>query len=598
LFRAPNPHHGAEGEKSVRFVLAIVSFVIGVILVGLGVGQRTVFAPPTSTVAQASVSSGAPVTVIPGSTLTANGGYQRVRASGSGGTAFAAYGRTSDVDAWIAKARHTTLSYDAVKGDLRGRTTGSEKTVPDPEGSDLWYGEWQGKKLDFTVRLPKDTSILIVSNGKAAAPSSVSVTWPRDTATPLVGPLLTAGGVFVLLGIVLYVLALLHVRRSRGPRRRSGGGGRPPRVRGSRRAAAAGAQVPPRGRRGRRMVAVVPILVVGSLALAGCSSEYWPQPAPATATPTPSASATAGAVATPPTAATKQQIQRIVARIAAVAAKADGAKDATLAAQRFTGAALALRKANYTIRGGDSGVTAPPAISANGVSVALPQQTTSWPRTIFVVDSDTSAQNVAPQALTMVQQTPRDEYKVTSDVSLEASAKIPSVAPTATGAAQLSLGVKLLALQPSQVASAYADILANDTASKYNDLFESNGDDLRTKIGKAYKDQKSSSLPSTAKIEYSSAEPADSTIALATNKAGALVSTDLNEIEKVTPTAAGAEVNTEGAVKALSGVGTSTKGISATYGVQLLFYVPPVGSKDKIELLGFTQGLIAASEVQ
>ncbi|WFR66405.1 hypothetical protein P9139_16395 [Curtobacterium flaccumfaciens] len=57
-------------------------------------------------------------------------------------------------------------------------------------------------------------------------------------------------------------------------------------------------------------------------------------------------------------------------------------------------------------------------------------------------------------------------------------------------------------------------------------------------------------------------------------------------------------MNTEGAVKALSGVDSSTKGISATYGVQLLFYVPPVGTDDKVVLLGFTQGLTAASEVQ
>ena len=51
-------------------------------------------------------------------------------------------------------------------------------------------------------------------------------------------------------------------------------------------------------------------------------------------------------------------------------------------------------------------------------------------------------------------------------------------------------------------------------------------------------------------------------------------------------------------MKALSGVDSSKKGVSATYGVQLLFSVPAVGSDDKMVLLGFTQGLIAASEVQ
>jgi hypothetical protein len=409
---------------------------------------------------------------------------------------------------------------------------------------------------------------------------------------------MTAGGVFVLGGIALLVWAFLHQRRSRGPRRRSGGT-RPPRVRASRRAAAAGAQVPSRSRRGRRSLIAVPVVLLGALSLAGCSSEYWPQGGgDASATPTPTASATGAAEQAEPTAATRQQITRVVQRVAEVATKADADKDATLAESRFTGPALELRKANYQIRDKDTDVQAPPAISASNISVALPQQTDSWPRTVFVVASDPADEKTAPQALTLVQETARDDYKVAYDVSLEADAKLPSVAPVSIGTAQLASDSKLLALAPDQVGTAYGDILSKDADSEYAKLFQSDGDDLRAKIGKDYKDKKSASLPDTAKIEYSSESPDDSAIALATNGAGALVSVNLNEIEKVTPTAAGAEVNTEGAVKALSGVDTSTKGVSATYGVQLLFSVPAVGSDDKIVLLGFTQGLTAASEVQ
>jgi hypothetical protein len=52
-------------------------------------------------------------------------------------------------------------------------------------------------------------------------------------------------------------------------------------------------------------------------------------------------------------------------------------------------------------------------------------------------------------------------------------------------------------------------------------------------------------------------------------------------------------------VKALSGSARSTKGVTATYGVQLLFYVPGSSSDagGTIQLLGFSQGLIAAKEV-
>jgi hypothetical protein len=42
---------------------------------------------------------------------------------------------------------------------------------------------------------------------------------------------------------------------------------------------------------------------------------------------------------------------------------------------------------------------------------------------------------------------------------------------------------------------------------------------------------------------------------------------------------------------------TSSKGLVATYGDQLLFYVPSATDKSKkIVLLGFSQGLIAAKE--
>ncbi|MGN8050788.1 hypothetical protein ACTJKO_13985 [Curtobacterium sp. 22159] len=578
----------------MRFVLAIVSFVIGLLLVALAVGQRTVFEPPSSLVAASSSKSSAPVTVIPGSTLNANPGYQRINVSGSG-KVFAAYGKTTDVEAWVGDAAHTTLRFDAEQAKLVGRTTGGERSVPDPRGSDLWYQEYDSAG-QFTVRLPKDVSVIIVGDGTSAAPADVSVTWPRDTSTPSVGPLLVAGGVFLVGGVVLLVWAFVHQRRGRGPRRRSGGS-RPPRVRASRRAAAAGAQVPVRGRRGRRAFVVVPVLLVGALGLAGCSSEYWPQGGSG-ATPTPTATATGSAAQSEPTAATKQQITRIVQRVAEVAKKADDARDPKVAAERFTGAALDLRTANYTIRAKDADADAPPAISAEQVCVALPQQTDSWPRTVFAVVAEDCTAKSAPQALTLVQDSARDDYKVAYDVSLEAAAKIPSLAPTSLGAALLAPNTKLLSIAPDQIAQAYGDILSKDTDSRYASLFQADGDGLRSTIGKAYKDKKSQSLPDTAKIEYSSEVPADSVTAIATDGAGALVSADLDEIEKVTPTAAGAEVNTEGAVKALSGVDSSKKGISATYGVQLLFSVPPVGSDEKVVLLGFTQGLTAASEVQ
>ena len=175
--------------------------------------------------------SKAPVTVIPGTVLNANPGYQRINISGSGsGSVFAAYGKTSDVDAWVGDSAHTTLRYDADKSELVGRKTGSATSVPDPRGSDLWYQEWGTTRGSSPSACPKDVSMVVVSDGKSAAPSDVSVTWPSDTATPSVGPLMTAGTVFVLGGIVLLVWAFLHQRRSRGSSGVVAAAGRDPRA--------------------------------------------------------------------------------------------------------------------------------------------------------------------------------------------------------------------------------------------------------------------------------------------------------------------------------------------------------------------------------
>ena len=56
----------------------------------------------------------------------------------------------------------------------------------------------------------------------------------------------------------------------------------------------------------------------------------------------------------------------------------------------------------------------------------------------------------------------------------------------------------------------------------------------------------------------------------------------------------GAAVLPEGQQKALLGT-NATSGIRSVYTLQLVFYIPPIGSDSKIRLLGFTQGLTSAT---
>ena len=60
---------------------------------------------------------------------------------------------------------------------------------------------------------------------------------------------------------------------------------------------------------------------------------------------------------------------------------------------------------------------------------------------------------------------------------------------------------------------------------------------------------------------------------------------------------AGAQVIPGATTAALSGIASSNTGVESVFDYQLMFYVPPVGSKDKIRLLGFAQGLVAAKQI-
>ncbi|RKR73708.1 hypothetical protein [Frondihabitans australicus] len=592
----------------MRFVIAVITLVVAALLVLLGLAQRTVFAPPSSVTSSVSTTkSDATLTVISAKALKGYAGREHIVISGSDQTIMAAYGRTSDIKGWVGDATYNSVTFDKTTGKLvTKKISGSETTVPNPHGSDLWYQEYRGSTLDFSLDAPSDISLIIATDGTHPAPSSISVTWPLSTATPLVGPLISAGLLVFLIGILLFVWAILHHRRLRGPRRSSGGGRgpklprseRPRSVRSGRRTALgieSGSK-----RRTRRIIAVVPVVVVASVALAGCSPDYWPQPASgdasSQATPTATATTAPGNQLQPP-AITQTQATDIMQRVVSVENVADKYSSARVLGGRFEGPALAQRSAYYTIKKTDKTAAAPVTIPEGKLTLTLPQQTDTWPRTVFVVVQSSTSTTTAPVGVMLKQDSARDPYKVDYLVGLEAQAKLTNLPPASLGAARLAPDVKLLLVQPDALAADYADILKNADASDFAKYFDATGDTLRDKIGRPYKLAKAAKLPSTAKIAYTSAVGSEPSIALATNDAGAIVSVSLNEIETVTPTKAGAEVNTEGEVKSLSGVAKSTKGITATYGVQLLFSVPPVGSKDKVELLGFSQGLISAKEV-
>ncbi|MFT4258668.1 glycosyl transferase [Microbacterium sp.] len=241
----------------MRFVWAVVAFVLATVLIGAGIAQRTIFQGPSSEKVTVDVEEPAPFVMLDGAVLRAHPGSQTLLVRGDGDI-FAAYGRTADMQAWLADVdyNHVTLnddgtldvqlipaSVDRTTTPIEAtpapteeatpapveETTGEDVVAPatghDPAGSDLWldqFGETDTLIAD-NMQLPDGVSMLIAYDGTADAPSDISVSWPLDTSAPLTGPLVTSGVIVLIVGLVLYVLGIRHQRRGRGPLRKGPG---------------------------------------------------------------------------------------------------------------------------------------------------------------------------------------------------------------------------------------------------------------------------------------------------------------------------------------------------------------------------------------
>lgn len=579
----------------MRFVVAIVLFIAALLSCAFGIAQRTIFAGPANVVLSTHTGGSAPIAVIDGSTLAQFGGTQTITVSGTGAVVLA-YGRSIDVTGWIENASVTTVKLNAANTKLVSTTSkGGAATTPSPSGSDLWLDERDGTgSVTWQLAMQPGYTLLAASTGAAPAPGEFKVSWPAGNRAPLAGWFIAGGLVAFVLGLVALIWALVHLRRGRGPRRRRPRLPRPPRP--PQLTARTQRALTPAPRRGRRRgFVVVPGIVGVALLLPGCTGSTG---AAAVITPTPSGTASPAAQLAPP-AVTVSQLGQIVQRVSAAVAKADASLDVTQAALRLDGPALQERTANYAIRKADPSQAAELALPASGIKLVLPQQNAGWPRTVFTVIEDAAASPKVDFAVMLIQATARDQYKVHYAVPLESKAVIAEVAAATVGAPRLSADVKFLKLQPSELAGAYASVLLNGEQSPDWALFDNDRDLLRPALV-SDRANRTTQLGSQASLKISNAPGSGQTIVFGTNSGGAIVMIDLINTETLTDIDSSTALQLhDGQVKTLAGVSQTTKGIKADYGLQLFFSVPAASDQTgRITLLGYSQGLVAASELK
>ncbi|QAY73813.1 hypothetical protein ET445_11120 [Agromyces protaetiae] len=630
----------------MRFVFAIVAFIAAAVMIGLGIAQRTVFLESDRVSLDIAVdSSDADYLVISPEALAAYPGKQAITVAGKGST-YLAYGRTGDVLGWVGDDTFISVGFDAETGELTSTVvdpteadddTAADDTAADdvtttepapttppadaateadadaepvivsPAGSDLWLDELseEQSRLTMTIDVPSEVSVLVASGSQDPVPDRIGIAWPLDNSTPWVGPLLTGGTVVFLVGVWLVISGILHHRRSRGPRRNLPKGGSKMKPLLSPKPGKA--QLTSGRRSAGRRTAVAALVLVPVFGLTACAPEYWPslEGAPATAEPTATPTATPGAeeaeeVEPVEPAVTVPQMERIMGKIAATTATADGALDPVAAEQRFVGPALDARKANYVIRAALPDQPGPVAVPASTPDqVVLPQQTKAgvWPRTVLTI-AESDDPTIAPSALVLVQETPRDNFRILYASQLVPDADVPQLAPASIGAPSVTVDSKLLVMPPSQVGAAFADILMTGEVSTYASSFDLEGMDLDDTLNAAARKAAVESAQPTITLEVSTVAGDAPIVSLGTNDAGALVSTTVTRTEISRPNDGGLISFPAGQpASVLSGfTAQSAKGVQATRELQLLFYVPKVGSDEPIRLLGWSENLVSASE--
>ncbi|CAN7431235.1 hypothetical protein [Arthrobacter sp. LjRoot14] len=593
----------------LRFKTAVALVLLGLLTLLAGVGQKTIWAPAETVTASApSDGTAAPLTVIDQKLRTLHGGTVKINVKGEGSFMLAA-GRPDDVDAWVGKTAHNTVS--GVSEDsksLQLTHTDGEATAPSPAGSDLWVTtENASGELNYTWSAPADGewSLLLASDGTKPAPSSISMTFPNDTSTPWAVPLMVLGGLLMLAGLALLVIK----PKGGGP---AGVGGddageslKDKLVRRARAARPAGKPAPEASspvesptespvekrpgtatfsptRAGVAMAALAATIVAGT----GVAAQAATSPAPS-----PSSSESAAADAAPDAPVLLDaQFRRILEQVSSTVDAGDAAKDAAKLKPRVDRTELEVRTQNYKIRSQVGAYEARMPVRATKLLTTVVTSKRAWPRSVMAVTQGEG--NVVPQLLTLVQKSPRENYKLVQTSPLQPGTTFPAIGRTGTEtlaaddkSGLLYSGQEALAGLGDRLTKAdstFKDKLVEGQSSPYiADTLAYQADVAKTGVN--------------GNFSFTHKVVPEDTVVFRTADGGALVLGRLNFAFDGTPKAEGDKLAIGDDAAVLAGGKETSSGMVLNFAESAAVYIPPAGSKDPMKLVAATRGLVGAS---
>lgn len=576
----------------MRFLLAGLIFVGASLSLIFGISHRAGWDPASEVRLSLNLAQPVPYVYLDSEFLSSYGTEPTLTARGFEGEAVVVQGREADLEAFLDDSNYSkpALRVDSDPNpetnqgaDLYAVTRSGESPAPAVFGLDIFYEQevFEGAILK-PISVEPGIGYLIGSSSSGVAASSLTFSWPQPPQDPGGEGFLIAGAAGYLLSLGLVVLELIAQSRRRGPGRRHRGPKLPKPTSPWRAVKSNAANNTPK-LRGRRAlsVAVVPLL---ALSLSGCVAEYVD----------PSLSPTPIEVSDDPTASlTQGQLEKILGDLEEVLAVADQERNRELLETRVAGPALISRAAEYTLLQRSAEVTEPSVIFTAPVSLFLPARTNLFPRTAFAVTGD--AANEQLQMLVLLQESPRDNYKLWYNINLLPSPEFPEVAASDVGAAPITLDNAFLKIPTDQLVTALGDVIDNGNDSSYVSLIDPNN---RFVLASNQAQQSLRESLETAEISFSHELGDPVQLALGTINAGALVATFMTDSTVIRPTETGEAIAVEGAEGALLGAEGSPTGIETSYGSMLLFYVPNAQSESRVRLLGATQVLLSVDRLE
>ena len=209
-----------EGKKQLlRYVLSAVSLALALLFFALGVGQRTIWAPPDSYEQSVAEEVTTPVLMLDNTVMTYHDGAETLEITADGPiTVIVA--RTHDLQGWIGETPYTLATGGENETAELEVFDDGDLGLPNNLDNDLWQEFWQEEgAISLPMDLPLGTSVAVIGDGVEAAPSDVRVVWPNAATYPLFGPFMTAGFVLLAFSLLFLAIGLSNHRRKRGPQR-------------------------------------------------------------------------------------------------------------------------------------------------------------------------------------------------------------------------------------------------------------------------------------------------------------------------------------------------------------------------------------------